>query len=45
MGDHLDWSSIHYGIDVPQFHYDGAQNFGTEFDEDMFMTIVKNWYE
>ena len=41
--DHLDVSSIHYGIDVPQFHCDGFHTFGTDFDDYKFMTIVKNW--
>ena len=41
MGDHLDVSSIRYGIDVPQFNYYGVHTVGNEFDEDMLMTIGK----
>ena len=45
MGDHLDGSSIHYGINLPQFHHYGVQKNGPEFDDDMLMNIGKNWYE
>ena len=45
MGAHLDGSSIHDGIYVPQFQYDGVHTSGTDFDEDMFINIVKNWDE
>ena len=45
MVDHLYVSSIHDGIYVPQFHYDGVQKVGPEFYEDMFITIGKNWDE
>ena len=43
MGDHLDGCSIHYGIEVPQFHFDGIHTFMPEFYEYMLMTIGKNW--
>ena len=43
MGDHLQGSFIHDGIYVPQFHYDRFHTVGTDFDEDIFMTIVKSW--
>ena len=45
MGEHLDGSSIHYGIDVPHFHYDGVHKFQPEFDECMLTAIDKNWDE
>ena len=45
MGDHLDVSSIRYGIDVPQFNYYGVHTVGNEFDEDMLMTIGKKQEE
>ena len=45
IGDHLDGSSIHYGIDVQQFHYYGVHKIGSEFDTDMLMNIGKNWDE
>ena len=34
-----------YGIDLPQFHYYGVQKIGTEFYQDMLMTIGKEWDE
>ena len=43
MGDHLDYSSIHDVIDVPQFHYDGFHKVGPEFDKDMLINIGKTW--
>ena len=43
MGDHLYGSSIHDGIYVQQFHYDGVHIVGPEFYEDKLMTIGKNW--
>ena len=43
MGDHLDYSSIHDVIDVPQFHYDGFYKVGPEFDKDMLINIGKTW--
>ena len=45
MGDHLDGSYTHDVIYVPQFHYYGVHTVGHECDEDMFMTISKNWDE
>ena len=45
IGDHLDGSSIHYGIDVPQFHYDGVHIVGPDFNDYRLMTIGKNWDE
>ena len=45
MGYHLDGSSIHYGIDVPHFYYDGVHTVGDEFDYYLFMNIGKNWDE
>ena len=45
MGDHLYGSSIHYGINVPQFHYAGFHKVGTEFDEDMLIAVSKKWYK
>ena len=41
MGEHLDGSSIHDGIDITQFHYYGLHTVGPDFVEDVFMTIVK----
>ena len=41
MGDHIDGSTIHYGINVPQFQYYGFYTVGPEFDEDMLMNIDK----
>ena len=41
MGDHLYGSSIHDGIDVPIFHYDGVHTVGTDFDVDTLMNIGK----
>ena len=43
MGEHLDGSSIHDGIDVTQFHYYRLHTVGPDFVEDVFMTIVKKW--
>ena len=43
MGDHLDGSSIHDGIYVQQFHYDGVHTVGHGFDENMLVTKVNNW--
>ena len=45
MCHHLHVSSIHDGIDAPQFHYDGVHTVGHDFDEDMLVTIGKNWDE
>ena len=45
MGDNLYGSSIHDGIDVPKFHYDGVHTVGPDFYEDVLMTIGKNWDE
>ena len=42
MGDHLYFSSIHGGIDVPQLKTDGLHTFGHEFYEDIMLTIGKN---
>ena len=42
MDDHLYVSSIHNGIYVSHFHYDGVHTVGPEFDEDMLMTMCKN---
>ena len=44
-GDNLDGSSIHDVINVPQFHYDGVHTAGPQFDEDILITIGKNWDE
>ena len=45
MGAHLDGSSIHDQIDVPEIHYDGFHTVGPRFFEDMLMNIGKNGYE
>ena len=44
-GDNLNGSYIHDRIDVPQHQYYGVHTVGPEFDDDMFMTIGKNWDE
>ena len=38
-------SSVHDGIYVPQFHYDGVHTVGPEFDVDILMAIGKNFDE
>ena len=43
MWQHLYVSSIHYGIDAPQFHYDGVHTVDPEFDEYIFTTIGEIW--
>ena len=40
MGDHVYGSSLHDGIDEPQFHY-GFHTVGPKFDDDILMTIGK----
>ena len=45
MGYHLYGYSIHDGIDVPQFNYDGFHIVGPEFDGDILINIGKKWDE
>ena len=45
MGDHLYGSSINDGIYATQFHYDGVHTVWTDFDEDVLITMGKNWDE
>ena len=42
MGAQLYGSYIHDVIDLPQFHYDRVHTIGTDFDDNIFMTIDKD---